>query len=72
MYELDYSDSRSRYCLYFCDGEVRYKTNSTVQVSDHYMRKQTYEVSTALQFNMSTEDMNKIFELIKGGNSNDN
>ena len=68
---MDHSDSRSRYHLYFCDGEVRYKTNSTVLVSDHYMRKQTYEVSTALQFNMSAEDMNKIFELTKGGNSND-
>lgn len=67
MHELDHSDSRSRYRLYFCDGEVGYKTNSTVQVSDHYMRKQTYEVSTALQFNMSAKDMSKIFELIKGG-----
>ena len=67
MYELDHSDSRSRYHLYCCDDGVRYKTNSTVRVSDHYVRKLTYEVSTALQFNMSAEDMNKIFELIKGG-----
>lgn len=64
---MDYSDSRSRYHLYCCDYGIMYETNSTVRVSDHYMRKQTYEVSTALQFNMSTEDMNRIFELIKRG-----
>ena len=71
---MDHSDSRSRYHLYCCDDGVRYETNSTVRVSDYkyYVRKPTYEVSTALQFNMSAEDMNKIFELIKGGNSNDN
>lgn len=33
----------------------------------YYVRKPTYEVSTALQFNMSAEDMSKIFELVKEG-----